>query len=296
VSDVARFLPTPRVAHTLLRADPALASLAVRAPSRVFAAAAIVMKIRAIRRTEWLDEVDVPVALFQRFPRGLPPRPQSLDVRASHKLIPDDATSREGPCTHCAVVGEGRTFCPACGGLGKAMLGDEALQDCFACRGTGHVPCTACNGKGRVVHTQVRYADDQPISVDLEFIPHLEQRILRAIEDAIEPSSDWPEALRFEPQPQVVATAYRGASSVREPDFHGFFFGDALPRALAALGQLSVENGIVMHEARCFAVPILWFVWAREDAGADDESSKRIAAQVAFVTRPDGSFATATAR
>jgi hypothetical protein len=292
VSDpVARFLPTPRLAHTLLSAEPALAALA--APTRTFAAAAIVMQLRGIRRSEWLDEVDMPAALYQGFPRGLPPRPTSVVTRTSYKLIPDDAASREGPCTHCAVTGGGGVFCPTCKGSGRAMIGDESFAACFACAGTGRIACSTCDGTMRVVHTTVRYVDDQPIAVDLEFVPHLEPRISRKIEDAIEPSHAWPDALRFDPQPQVVATAYRGASSVREPDFHGFFFGDAMPRALAALGQVGVENGIVAHEARCFAVPILWLVWERANASHETDPAKRIAVQVAFVARPDGSFATA---
>jgi hypothetical protein len=98
--------------------------------------------------------------------------------------------------------------------------------------------------------------------------------------NVIDASATWDKRFSFEPQPQVVASAYRGASAVREPDFHGFHFGDALPRTIEAIGELARDRTIAHQQTHCFAVPVLWLVYLR---GMEET-------HCALVTQPNGSI------
>ncbi len=245
-------------------------------PTQAYVGAAIVLQVDAIRREQWDDEVDMSERLFQTFPRGLIPAPR-MSSEASYKIIPDDAVSKRAVCTECAVT-RGKVFCPMCGGTGHQTI-DDKIDPCLACSGTGTITCGACDGTAVALTTMVRYVNDRPIQLRRTFVPTL-GKFKSRIESMIDPSSEWDARFAFEPQPQVVASAYRGAAAVREPDFHGFFFGDALPRALEAVAELSVDRGIAAQQARCFAAPILWLVYPKVD--------------IVLVTRPDGSLADLT--
>jgi hypothetical protein len=119
----------------------------------------------------------------------------------------------------------------------------------------------------------VRYVTDKWLNIRRAFIPNLGS-LRPKVTPLIDASAVYPPDHAFEPEPQVVASAYRGTSSVREPDFFGFFFGDALAQAIAAIAELSTGS-----VRTCFAVPILWLVYEGEKA-----------AHVGLVCRPDGTL------
>jgi hypothetical protein len=241
-------------------------------PTQAYVGAAIVLQVDGIRREQWDDEVDMSERLFRAFPRGMIPAPR-IDLEMSYKIIPDDAVAKRATCTECSIT-HGRVFCPMCGGTGARTM-DQTIDPCFNCSSSGMVTCGACEGTGVALTTKVRYVSDRPIQLRRTFVPTL-GKFRSRIESLIDASARWDERFGFEPQPQVVASAYRGAAAVREPDFHGFFFGDALPLALQAVADLSVDRGIAAQQSRCFAAPVLWLVYPN--------------VHVVLVTRPDGSL------
>lgn len=246
-------------------------------PEKAYVDAAIILQVDAIRREQWDDEVELSERLFQAFPRGMIPAPH-VNVEASWKIIPDDAVAKRAPCTECAVT-RGLVFCPGCGGTGHQTMNDQ-LSTCFNCSGRGQVVCGACEGTCVALTTKVRYVNDKAVQLRRAFVPQLGSYKAR-IEALVDPSASWDPRFVFEPQPQVVASAYRGAAAVREPDFHGFFFGDALARTLEAIAEISSDRTIAAQASRCFAAPVLWLVYPPLN--------------VIVVTQPDGSLKQFTA-
>jgi len=246
-------LPSLDRARAELVGDDELARIIATDPSRAFAAAAIVLHSDGVLREQWDDDVEMSDALFARFPRGLAPAPAAANANATYKFIPDDAIARRGPCTHCSIT-RGKVFCPTCDGAGTVMSGDVPIG-CAACASVGMIPCPNCDGSAVCVSVKVRYVSDKWLTIRRLFVPNLGP-LRSKVEPLIDPSDVWPAEHVFEPQPQVVASAYRGASSVREPDFNGFFFGDALGQAISAIGELASGS-----TRTCFAVPVLWLVW-----------------------------------
>jgi len=268
---VSLLIPTLNRARAELQ-DEALGVLATD-PTRAFAAAAIVLHSSGVMREQWDDDVELSERLFASYPRGLPPPPRPDRAGAQYKLIPDDVVARRVTCTQCAIT-NGQVFCPTCDGSGNVMAGDLP-STCAGCQGAGMIPCPTCDGTRVCVAAKVRYVTDKWLDIRRAFVPNLGP--LRGKVDAlIDPADAWPSEHLFEPQPQVVASAYRGASSVREPDFHGFFFGDALGQAVAAIGEL--VSGATRTS---WAVPILWLVWEVQP----------VIVHVALVPRPGGSLA-----
>lgn len=267
-SDVRPFLPTLEA----IRAVPELAAqLPEGEPSHVYGAAAIVVQIDGLRRDAWTDDVELSERLFADYPKGFPPAPDKSNA-ASYKVIDDESPAVRQQCMTC-VLRPGFSPCTQCGGTG--MVGEFApCPSCVA----GFSPCTTCDGARVSIRARIRYVNDTPVNLRQLFVPQLPKTIKSYVEHGIDPSAVWPEALRFDPEPAMVGTAYRGAQAVREPDFHGFFFGDALGAATRSL--TTSTRDVVGVEARSYGVAILWLVYERVGATG----------HLGFFTRADGSI------
>jgi hypothetical protein len=182
-------------------------------------------------------------------------------VDTSYKLIDDERPSRTQQCLDC-VVRPGESPCLACHGSGAVPLNDSdslLTVTCPGCNGSGFVPCRTCDGARQTVACTVRYVNDKPVRQRRVFVPQVNPSLRPWLEAAIDPAARWSEDLRFDPEPSFVASAYRGASTVRaEDEFHGFFYGDALARCLAERKQAG--SGLAKYEMGTYAVPVLWLV------------------------------------
>lgn len=244
------FLPT----LDAVRANTELASqLPPEEPSHVYGAAAIVVQIDGLRREAWTDDVELSEPLFEAYPKGFPPAPDRNNW-GSYKLIDDEAPARRQQCMTC-VLRPGYSPCISCGGTG--MVGEFNACTCTG----GFAPCTTCDGTRVSVSARIRYVNDSPVHLRHLFVPQLPKSMRSRLERAIDPAAQWPEALRFDPEPTMVGTAYRGPSTVREPDFHGFFFGDALGAATRSIATSTRE--VVSLDVRSYGVAILWLVYER---------------------------------
>ncbi len=247
---VRPFLPTLQA----VRGNEELAArLPSEEPSHVYGAAAIVIQIDGIRRESWTDDVELSERLFASYPRGSPPAPDR-NTWGSYKLIDDEVPARRQKCMMC-ILQPGFSTCVACGGTGR--VGEFTQCECT----TGFVQCTTCEGTQATIGARVRYVNDSQVRLRHLFVPQLPKTLRSHLEQGIDPSAQYPESLRFDPEPTMVGTAYRGASTVREPDFHGFFFGEALGDATRSISE--VTRDVIGVEARAYGVAILWLVYER---------------------------------
>lgn len=277
VADVVPYLPSLE----RVQANPHLAAtLPAAAPSHVYGAAAIVLQIDGLRREAWTDDVELSERLFAEYPKGFPPAPDRTRP-ASYKVIDDEVPAVRQRCMNC-VLRPGFSPCVRCGGTGVIYeVGDSPLMTrCPDCH-FGFSRCTTCEGTTVSVRARVRYVNDSPVNLRQLFVPELPKTIRSYVEGQISASLEWPEVLRFEPEPAMVGTAYRGASAVREPDFHGFFFGDALMRTTGSIAQSTRD--LVGSEVRAYGVAILWLVYEAVEGTS----------HMAFFSQPDGSWSRA---
>ncbi len=246
---VIRSLPT----LDNIRAQPELAArLPAVDPSHVYGAAAIVLQIDGLRREAWTDDVELSERLFDEYPKGFPPAPDRSRA-ASYKVIDDEAPAVRQHCMTC-ILRPGYSPCSQCGGTGTL----REFMPCPSCV-QGFGPCSTCDGTKVAVRVRIRYVNDTPVNLRQLFVPQLPPALRAYVERGIDPSAAWPEALRFQPEPEMIGTAYRGSSAVREPDFHGFFFGEALQAATQSILQSTRE--VVGSEMRAYGVAILWLVY-----------------------------------
>lgn len=235
-----------------------VASLPSGQPSQVYGVAAIVLQIDALRREAWTDDVELSERLFEIFPKGFPPAPDR-SAPASYKVIDDEAPARRQRCMNC-VLRPGWSPCVRC--QGNAVIdvdGSPGLMircpDCMQ----GFTRCTTCEGTTVSIGARVRYVNDTPVNLRRTFVPSMPKGVRAAVERSVLARESWPEILRFEPEPSMVGTAYRGANAVREPDFHGFYFGDALGNVTASIRESTRD--LVGSEVRTYAVPVLWLAY-----------------------------------
>lgn len=226
-------------------------------PTEVFGVAAIVLRVDGVRRHAWSDETELAERLFESYPRGAIPAPELVPESRNFKTIDDAETTKTQRCSKC-VIRPGFEPCPLCLGTG-AGSGTDALAKCYACIGEGFIPCSGCDGTTRVVACAVRYVNDHFVRVRRVLVPSVHKSIRSFLEAQIAVDAPWSDAHAFDPEPGMVASAYRGASAVRAAeDFHGFFFGDALARCLDLRAQ--AMTGLARFETSTFAIPILWTV------------------------------------
>jgi hypothetical protein len=247
-------LPTPAVIRDELGE--------VFAPQEIFGISALVLQVDGVRRTAWSAETELAVSLFATYPRGDAPPPEIATPR-SHKLIDVTAKTEERRCSSC-IIRPGLAPCTVCVGNG-AGSGTEIGDRCYACLGEGFLPCSSCEGTQRVVACSIRYINDEPVRIRRVIMPAVHASIRSFIEALVHADAVWPDAQAFDPEPNLVASAYRGASAVRATqDFHGFFFGDALDECLAARSEAT--TGLARFAVRTYAVPVLWTVTSDQHA------------------------------
>lgn len=269
-------LPSLERARAEIAWEEPLREIVLGEPERRFAAAAIVVATDGVRREEWEDDVELGEALYDSFPKGAVPAPR-VGVEGTWKVLSGGAAPRPGKCSQCAFT-SGRVACPGCGGSGLSLVTE--IGACTTCKGARAVACTTCGGTLMSVTARVQYVTDRLVRLRHAIVPALGP--LRAhVEGAIDPGAEWDERLLFDPQPRFAESAYRGPSATREPDFHGFFFGDALARAIEVTRDVPAGVRADALHVRCFAAPILWLVYP--------------AVHVGIVTRPDGALWPVTA-
>jgi hypothetical protein len=251
-------------ARALLLPSPELVRARVGSsfsPTSVFGVAAITLRVDGVRRHAWSDETELAERLFTSYPRGAIPAPELVPESRNFKTIDDAASTNARRCSRC-IIRPGFEPCPFCLGTG-AGSGSDPNAKCYACVGEGFIPCSGCDGTTRVVACAVRYVNDHFVRVRRVIVPPVHASIRSFIEARISADAHWPADQAFDPEPGMVASAYRGASAVRAAeDFHGFFFGDALARCLAARAEAT--TGLARFETSTFAIPILWAVTGEE--------------------------------
>ncbi|HEY1955702.1 MAG TPA: hypothetical protein VGH28_08815 [Polyangiaceae bacterium] len=243
-------------------------------PTDVFGVAALVLHVDGIRREAWSDATELSERLFASYPRGDVPPPVAwsgagapMDAptsqRGTYKTIDDAAPTRTTRCSTC-IIQPGMSPCTLCMGTGAGSDPDPHSR-CIACA-RGFVRCTTCEGTTRVVACSIRYVNDRLLRVRRAILPAMHPSIRPFVEARIPLEARWPDEHAFDPEPSLVGSAYRGASTVKAAEeFHGFFFGDAIATCLAARAELT--TGLARFETATFALPILWAVTgARHDA------------------------------
>ena len=230
-------------------ADAAMAPLGWK-PSATERLAAIVVRADVLRREAWHREVELAVPLYERYATEMPIEPGAF-LEQSYKYVDTQRPSRKGRCTSCAVL-RGKEPCLRCGASGR----NDANLPCAYCR-LGYVVCSVCDGAALTVRATIRHVNDRPVSIRRVLVPALPAPLATAIEAIVDQHRDPPPALRFELQADVIQSAYRGASAVRAPEFHGHAFADALPRALDVVKELARYRDAVKSEVRAYAWPFL---------------------------------------
>jgi hypothetical protein len=240
-------LPTPEVLRETLGSSFPSGS--------VHQVAALVLQVDGVRREAWSGEAELAVPLFEKYPPEPIPAPEIGAPGRSHKRIDDAVKTETRRCSTC-VIRAGFQPCTVCVGTG-AGGSDPTFPHCIACSGEGFVKCSACEGTTRVVACSIRYVNDAPVRIRRALVPPVDSSVRSFIEARIRPDATWSNEHAFDPEPVIVASAYRGAESVRAPeDFRGFYFGEALASCIAARSEAT--TGLARFVARVYAVPILW--------------------------------------
>jgi predicted component of type VI protein secretion system len=233
-------------------------------PTNVFGIAAIVLRVDGVRRHAWSDETELAERLFHSYPRGAIPAPELVPESRNFKTIDDAEATHARRCSKC-IIRPGYEPCPMCNGTGAGSGSDPGAK-CYACSGAAFIPCTDCDGTTRVVACAVRYVNDHFVRVRRVLVPQVSTSIRSFVEARISADAPWSKDHAFDPEPGMVASAYRGASAMRSAeDFHGFFFGDALTRCLDARAEAT--TGLARFETSAFAIPILWAVTGEPTRG-----------------------------
>lgn len=232
-------------------------------PTEVFGVAAIVLHVDGIRREAWSDDTELGESLFESYPRGAIAPPE-LGVARSFKTIDDAKETRTQRCSTC-VIRPGNAPCAVCLGSGTGAT-SEPSDRCVGCNGEGYLRCATCDGTTRVIACAIRYVNDEIVRIRRALVPAVHPSIRPFIEARIPMDVAWPDVHAFDPEPTMVASAYRGSSATARSaeDFHGYYFGDALAVCLASRADFT--TGLARFEMRTFAVPIFWTVTHAGDA------------------------------
>jgi hypothetical protein len=249
--------------------------------------AAIVFLAQALRRSRWSKPIELSKRLYDRYPRGEPSVPVVLVDQSYHCLL-DGGIGSEQKCTRCSVMKSGWAACDICTGTGKVSVTtiDEGaiLVDCTHCE-AGLTRCTTCEGTGRSVRADVHFIEDKTIAIRRTYFPTLPAAIVKVLRAHIDATLNPPACLEFDAQPALVESAYRGAATVRVPDFHGHGFGGALEQVLAGKDELGRFDGLVKEQLWTFGWPLSWLVY---EVGGETIG-------VALFMQSDGSIAAAVA-
>jgi hypothetical protein len=233
------------------------------APREIFGVAALVLQVDGVRRSAWSAKTELAVPLFETYPRGDAPLPEIAADACSYKLIDVTAPTETRRCSSCTIR-PGFAPCAVCVGNGGGS-DTNTFAVCDACAGEGFLRCSTCGGTTHVVACSIRYVNDAPVRIRRVIMPAVHAAIRPFVEARIHADAGWSDAHAFDPEPSLVASAYRGASAVRNPeDFHGFFFGDALGECYSARSEAT--TGLARFAARTYAIPVLWTVTGDEHA------------------------------
>lgn len=113
------------------------------------------------------------------------------------------------------------------------------------------------------VRCRVDHYFDKVVELKETWVPSpLHTSPMRHFEAALESmimNAAAPEELRCtDLTPKAVGGAYRSAQTTRQPDFHGYDFGDALAAAEKSVNSLLVRGTVVSSDIRAWAWPFLW--------------------------------------
>ncbi len=255
------------------------------APREERKVAAIVFLAQALRRSRWSKAVELSKSLYDRYPRGEPSVP-AVPIDQSYHCLFDDGTEQR--CSGCSVMKLGWAACAICSGTGKVVSrNDDAtvLVECRNCE-AGLTRCTTCEGTGQTVRAHVHFIDDKTIALRRTYFPTLPSTIVKVLRGHIDATLNPPPCLEFDAQPALVESAYRGAATVRAPDFHGHGFEGALEQVLAGKEELGRFDGIVKEQLWTFGWPISWLVY---EVGGETIG-------VALFMQSNGAIAAAVAR
>ena len=261
-------LPTLEKARALAArgalADPAAIDASVaaaqaiaREPVETRKLAGIVLHADVLRRESWEEEVELPPALFERYPTSTPDVPEHFRAEG-YQLIDASRGAKHAKCKNC-FLSPGTILCTRCFGQPTP---DEGT--CVYCNGAP-VTCTMCDGSGETVRATLRHVNDRPVAVRRAFVPALPEAVAALVAAVVDASVTPPAAQQFALQANVVESAYRGASALRAPEYRGHQFGEALDAALAAERELDRYTDVVKREVRAYAWPILLLRFSEPD-------------------------------
>jgi hypothetical protein len=226
-----------------------IGALLARDPAESRALAAIVFVADVLRRETWEEDVELAPPLFDRYPREMPPPPE--DFRATGYQLIDSTAAQRRRCGNC-FLSPGTVICTRC--FGQRRADDEG--PCRYCNGDV-VICSMCDGAGETVRAKLRHINDHPVSIRRAFFPAIPDAVREKVERHVDPTHAPPESHLVALQANVVESAYRGASAVRAPEFHGHAFGAALEAAIDAATEVERYTNAVKREVRAYAWPIV---------------------------------------
>jgi hypothetical protein len=233
--------------------------LLAREPDAQHALAAVILVARVQRRESWDRRVEMSIRLAETAKMEMPPPPDGY-VDASHTVL----AARDGAPHRCGMCGllRGKSPCPRCSGSGVVTLGshDSAPTQlvCEPCKGSGFIVCTTCEGTGEAVGARIHYVEDRAAALRYTYVPSIPSALESELTALLEPVTDPPAHLRFDAQPRVAGSAYRGTQKVEATTFHGFRFEDAAARARVAAANVGGKGTVVREDVRTYAWPFLW--------------------------------------
>jgi hypothetical protein len=104
---------------------------------------------------------------------------------------------------------------------------------------------------------------DKLVTLDETWLPKVMRvspvRHFESVFEGLIANADPPEALRcVDLTPRSVGGVYRSGQTKRQPDFHGFDFGDTIAEAEKAVDALLSRGMVMTSDVRAWAWPLLW--------------------------------------
>jgi hypothetical protein len=221
--------------------------------------AAIVVRGRVLRRRQLAQRTEIPARDAVRVPEPMPPVPDGYVGGTATAVT--EVLGAKGRCSHCL---RGMLDCVVCGGRGKVEVSQTTnqggvLRTCGACGGGGTKTCRHCEGTAETVVVRCVDVIDEVLTLAYPYVPAmsfaLEEKVTSALEAELAEGMATPECLLVDLEAQQTGGPYRQA--VREPEFHGFSYADALAQARTAIAAVRGEQPI-HEESEIHARPILW--------------------------------------
>ncbi|MEM1029722.1 MAG: hypothetical protein AAF928_16605 [Myxococcota bacterium] len=244
--------------------------LLAHAPDEITALAVVIIDARVQRRAVRLEEVRLPMPMLDRLETTAPEEPTPFEDRRTTYLL--DRAAPEA-CDRCVTDRPGQMVCPGCGMYARTRFLDDdptAPARCPTCDGQGYIRCRRCDGERTVQWARVAHVEDRAPTLRYAYVPSMVDDLDLAVSawfDVL--PATLPPCLQFDLAPRMQRSAYRGDVRQGEAGFHGFRFGDALPRALRAVDALGGLGEVTHREVTAYAWPLLWLRYARTMRRAD---------------------------